>query len=303
MTGSKYKTAEAFRAALEARARKEATANRRSIQRVLNVYVMQRFLARAIDELGDRVTVKGGMALELRLERARATKDVNLRLDGRRDHHVDRLRDAVERSGASDWLTFTLTKNATDPDIDGDGVVYEGVRLRAQAFLAAKKYGGSFGVDVAIGDPMTGPREYRRGPNLLDIVGALPVDIPLYPVATHLAEKVHAYTLPRERINGRLKDLLDIALIASELAIDGATLRAALEATFDFRRSHPLPPSVPPPPAPWAGRYLKDRDEQGLLWASIDEVHVEAARFLDPILAGGGGTWEPAARAWTAAGR
>jgi hypothetical protein len=133
---------------------------------------------------------------------------------------------------------------------------------------------------------------------LLDIVGEPATSVPLYPIATHLAEKVHAYTLPRERTNLRIKDLIDVALIASELPVDGATLREALATTFSFRRSHPLPRSLPPPPAAWTDRYPKERDAHGLGWPSIDEVHAEAAHFLDPVLAGGGGAWEPAARAW-----
>ena len=113
----KYKTVEAFRAALDARARKEATRTRRPLQRVLNVFLMQRFLARTIDELGDRMTVKGGMALELRLAQARATKDVDLRLDGRLEHHLALLRERVEEAGAPDWLTFALDENRDDPEI------------------------------------------------------------------------------------------------------------------------------------------------------------------------------------------
>ena len=297
MTG-KYRTPEAFRAAFDVRAKREATVSGRPLQRVLNVYLMQRFLARAIDALGDRVTVKGGMALELRLERARTTRDVDLRLEGHRDHHVDVLRRRVQQAGEPDWLTYQLAENADDPGIDGDGVVYEGVRFRAQAFLAAKKYGASFGVDIAIGDPMIGPREHRSGPNLLDIVGAPDVAVPLYPLATHLAEKLHAYTLPRARPNGRLKDLVDVALIASELVVDGGTLRTAIDTTFSFRRSHALPFTLPLPPAEWTARYARDRDEQGLAWPSIDEVHAEAARFLEPVLRGPSGAWDPAARAW-----
>src|SRR5262249_9017131 len=159
-----------------------------------------------------------------------------------------RLRAAAERPGVADSLTFTLADHPDHPEIDGDGVVYRGARFRAQAYFAGKRYGASFGVDVAVADPMTGPPEYLPAPSLLDIAGEPATQVPLYPVVTHVAEKVHAYTLPRGRTNFRLKDLIDLALIAGELRVDGVKLREALETTFGFRRSHPLPSALPPPP-------------------------------------------------------
>jgi len=38
-----------------------------------------RFLARLFEQFGDRAIAKGGVVLELRLERARATRDVDIR--------------------------------------------------------------------------------------------------------------------------------------------------------------------------------------------------------------------------------
>ena len=46
--------------------------------------MFDRFLARIAVVLGDAATLKGGLVLELRLERARTTKDVDLRMMARR---------------------------------------------------------------------------------------------------------------------------------------------------------------------------------------------------------------------------
>ena len=146
---------------------------------------------------------------------------------------------------------------------------------------------------------MVGDRELAAAPNLLDIVGAPPLLVPLYPLATHLAEKLHAYTLPRERTNRRTKDLIDLALVASELPVSGAELREALRTTFEFRRSHPLPTTLPAPPPSWSTIYPRERDEHDLPWATTEEVHAEAARFLDPALAGEVARWAPERREWT----
>lgn len=294
-----YRTPGAFRVALDARMKREAERTGRPLQRVIQIYLMQRFLARVLSEFAGGVTVKGGMALELRLERARMTNDIDVRMTVDRVQVGERLRRIGAVTSDVDYLTFVVDENPGDGEIDGDGVVYEGFRFRAQAQFAAKRYGAAFGVDVAIGDPMTGKTDTVAGLDLLAFVGAPALMIPVYPIATHLAEKLHAYTLPRKHTNHRMKDLIDIALIADELTIDAATLRNALDTTFAFRASHALPASLPFPPEPWATRYLKDQREQALPWPTLELVHAAAATFIDPVLdRSAGGNWNPAAQGW-----
>lgn len=49
----------------------------------------------------------------------------------------------------------------------------------------------------------------------------------------------------------------------------------------------------------WTARYPREKQLNELPWASIGDVHAEAARFLDPLLTGtASGAWEPAGRAW-----
>jgi len=296
----RYRSPEAFRSAMEARLKKHAAATGRPLDRVIQLYLMQRFLARILAVNDEAITVKGGLALELRLARARTTKDVDVRMSANRDGVLEQLRRATEVVSPVDHLRFTIDENPNDPEIDGDGVIYQGLRFRAQGHFIAKPYGAVFGVDVAFGDPMTGPRDMVSVPNLLDIVDAPPLRFPLYPIATHLAEKLHAYTLPRKHPNHRIRDLLDMALVASELTIEGAALCAALVQTFGFRASHGLPTSLPPPPEHWRSLYARERRVHGLPWPSIDEVHAAAARFFDPVLDDERGTWDPATQAWRA---
>jgi hypothetical protein len=53
------------------------------------------------------------------------------------------------------------------------------------------------------------------GEDVLAFAGVAPPSMPLYPIETHIAEKLHAYTMPRVRPNTRVKDLPDIALLAT----------------------------------------------------------------------------------------
>jgi hypothetical protein len=81
MTIRTYSSPEAFKQALEQRLRTSAKTGA-EFARKRQLIVFDRFLARVVAVLGDAATLKGGLVLELRLERARTTKDVDLRMMG-----------------------------------------------------------------------------------------------------------------------------------------------------------------------------------------------------------------------------
>ena len=81
MTVGRYASAPAFKQALERRLRNASTSGT-DFARRRQLLVFDRFLARVVQVLGDAVTLKGGLVIELRLARARTTKDVDLRLMG-----------------------------------------------------------------------------------------------------------------------------------------------------------------------------------------------------------------------------
>lgn len=59
---------------------------------------------------GEAVMLKGGLVLELRLERARTTKDVDLRLAGSSDDILERL----QAAGALDLADFVSLSSPDD---------------------------------------------------------------------------------------------------------------------------------------------------------------------------------------------
>ena len=76
----------------------------------------------------------------------------------------------------------------------------------------------------------------------------------VYPLVSHFAEKVHAYTRPRER-QTRVKDLVDLALLLTlELKADPSAAQA-LVVTFDRYDTHPLPVVWPSAPKDWADPF------------------------------------------------
>jgi hypothetical protein len=292
-----YSSPEAFKQALEQRLR-SATKTGSEFSRRRQLLVFDRFLARVVAVLGNAATLKGGLVLELRLDRARTTKDVDLRFMGSPDNMLARLQE-VARRDLGDFMTFEVGPDADQPEIQNDGMIYEGLRFRAECRLAGKLYGQPFGVDVAFGDPIIAEPDIVVAEDVLAFAGIPPPSLRLYPIETHIAEKLHAYTLPRTRPNTRVKDLPDLALLASVQPVDAKRLRAALDQTFGFRNTHEVPAALPQPALIWSSPYAAMAHEDQLPWPTLADAIAAVRTFLDPILAGElDAAWDPRAWAW-----
>jgi hypothetical protein len=292
-----YPSAEAFKQALEQRLRAAAKTGA-EFSRRRQLLVFDRLLARIVAVLGDAATLKGGLALELRLARARTTKDVDLRVVDAPEPMLARLQEAG-RQQLGDFMAFEIEPDADHPEIQNDGMPYEGRRFRAECKLAGKLYGQPFGIDVAFGDPILGEPEIVVAEPVLAFAGIAPSTLRVYPIETHIAEKLHAYTMPRARPNSRVKDLPDLALLATARPIQAQRLRAALAQTFTFRKTHAVPTATPAPSAAWLTPYASMARDEQLPWASLAELVQAVRAFLDPVLAGmGDATWAPDLWAW-----
>jgi hypothetical protein len=180
---------------------------------------------------------------------------------------------------------------------------YDGVRFRAECSLAGKVYGRPFGVDVAFGDPILGEPEVMVADDALAFAGIAPPTLRVYPGETHVAEKLHAYTMLRVRPNSRVKDLPDLALIATAGFIAAGRLRAVIDQTFGFRGTHAVPGRLPAPPDTWKEPYATIAKEDQLRWPTLDEAFEAARAFLDPVLAGlYDSRWDLEAWSWSGGG-
>ena len=296
MTVRSYSAPPAFKQALEQRL-KAASENGVDFARRRQLLVFDRFLARVSAVLGDAVLLKGGLVLELRLARARTTKDVDLRVTGSPDNVLANLQQAG-RQDLGDFMTFEVSPDPEHPTIENDGMQYEGRRFRAECLLAGKLYGQRFGVDVAFGDPVFGEVDVVTADDVLDFAGIAPPALRLYSIETHIAEKLHAYTMPRTRTNTRVKDLPDMALLGGVQSLDARRLRAALEQTFMHRATHPLPLALPDPPPSWSAPYLAMARDNDLAWLTLEQLTPVVATFLNPVLAGRDGVWHPGRWSW-----
>ncbi len=96
------------------------------------------------------------------------------------------------------------------------------------------------------------------------------------------AEKIHAYTLPRESQNSRVKDLLDLALLIGSGGLDKKRTLEALRLTFDRRRTHDLPSALAAPPVNWQIPFQSLAKECGLS-DDIGAVFAAVRRFLQEL--------------------
>lgn len=290
-----YQTGQAFRRALETRLLAQSTQDGVSLVRLRKMVAFDRFLARLLAAQPDNWLLKGGLALQLRLgSRARTTKDIDVSLELSRQNVGLALTAAAARD-LGDWFSFIVRQ---DPD-PLPGPAGGGWRFAVTGLLDGRLF-ESFRIDVGLGDPVLEPADALTTPPLLAFAGLAPLTVPCYPLSQHLAEKVHAYTRPQAGgANTRVKDLVDMLLIAEVGSLTAPVLRAAIRATFAAQGSGEPPVSLPDPPAVWTAKYRSLAQDCGLAAATLPQGMAQARAFLDPVLSDTTqGVWHPKQHLW-----
>lgn len=275
----KYNSGGGFRRALEDRLLRESLQSGVPLVRMRKMIAFDRFLARLFQIQPDQWVVKGGLALQLRVgQRARTTKDMDLLLLDQLQEIYPRLREA----GAillNDWFAFEVSR-ATQPT----GEEFGGDRYQLQTLLDGRMF-ESFHLDIGVGDPLVDPVEYLQTPSLLAFAGFSPTKVPCYPITQQIAEKLHACTRTfQSGESSRVKDYVDMLLLAGMGAIEGSRLREAINATFLARRTHPVPLQMSDPPLGWERPFQRLAAEVKLEQRSIQEADAALKQFLNPVL-------------------
>lgn len=293
----KYRTAGGFRQALEEHLRQQSLGNNLALTRLRKMVAFDRLLARLGKSDPEAWLVKGGFALQLRLgERTRTTKDIALAVPMRwSPQEVSKqLRRAAELD-LHDWVEFEVGE-AVEAATGAPG---GGLRFPVRCLLDGRSF-ETFHLDIGQGDVVVDAPETVTVPNLLDFAEITPATVRCYPLATQIAEKLHAYS--RTYASGattRVRDLTDILLAASIGRFTSTKLRRAIKATFEKRDTHAAPNQMPPPPARLSPEYKKLARELELPWATIEEAGHAAAQFLNHVLQGHSQhRWNPTGWKW-----
>ncbi len=292
----RYATAAAFRRALEQRLLTQSNELDIPLIRLRKLVVFDRLMARLAAVALGRWVLKGAVALHFRSgPQFRTTKDLDL---GRQDDEEAATADfrLAQSTDLGDYFSFNVERTARlDPALERVAVRYHvSAELDGRAFEDVT-------VDVGFGEGSWSEAEVLSGPDLLSFAGISPAQVPTISIEQHVAEKVHAYTrIYAGGPTSRVKDLIDMVVIASLFPVRADRLKQALELTFAARHSHSLPGQLPPPPKDWVRAYERLASELGLD-RELDAGYEAARVFLDPLLGGvplSKQSWDPKNRSW-----
>jgi hypothetical protein len=260
----RYATATAFRRALEDRLQGIAGKENVDLQRLRRQVAFDRLLARLFQASEPQAlpwVLKGGYAMELRIKAARTTKDIDLAMrsvstsGGKKDDKknlalLEKLQEAAGLIG-DDFFVYTIG----EPIADLDSPPYGGARFPVEARLDGRIF-VAFHLDVGIGDVVMEPLEVIEGRDCLGFGNIVRPPIYMIPGEQQFAEKLHAYTLPRQgAVNTRVRDLVDMVLLIQSATLDRHKVAEAIRVTFKRRKTHALPTTLQVPPADWQKPY------------------------------------------------
>ena len=263
-----YRSAADFRRALEDRLQEIAKKEAVDLQRIRREVAFDRLLIRLFrGQQPQRLpwALKGGYAMELRIQSARATKDIDLtvRLAGSADVANRALLQKLQEVAMVDIGDFFVYVIG-EPIADLDAAPYGGSRFPVEARLDGRAF-VKFHLDAGVGDAVIEPLEEIKGRDWLQFAGIPNESIYMIPREQQFAEKLHAYTLPRPgAVNSRVRDLVDMVLLIRSDSLDQTKMVEALQITFDRRKTHSRPNVLSSPPADWERPFAALTQECGL---------------------------------------
>lgn len=213
-------------------------------------------------------------ALENRLKKLAQEESLDLQRVNA-SNVLEALREAGQME-LQDFFTFVFG----DATQDLDAAPYGGARFSVDARLAGRTF-VKFHLDVSTGDVLREPYESLSGRDWLGFAGIAATGFVAVSPEEQFAEKLHAYTLPRVgRENTRVKDLVDLVLLIQRTKLDTARLPVVIHETFQRRKTHEIPSSLPPPPASWSTPFGEMAAECGLelemekLFAMVEQFFI-----------------------------
>lgn len=282
-----YTTAGAFRRALEERLKRTSQTEQVDLNRLRRQVSFDRLLARLFREEAAPWALKGGYALELRFKAARSTVDIDLALQGvgaaastgRDTNQVVRemLQNAAD-TPLGDWFEYLIGP----PAMDLTAAPYGGARYPVEARVDERIF-ARFHLDAGIGDVVMQPLETIVCRDWLGFAGIETPRVRMIAREQQFAEKIHAYTLPRNAANSRVKDLVDLALLIGSGGLNQPRTQDALRLTFERRGTHDLAAGLPPPSPDWQIPFQALARECGLP-TDVAAVFAAVQEYLEEVL-------------------
>ena len=271
---------------LEERLKRASLTDQIDLNRLRRQVSFDRLLARLFREESAPWVLKGGYALELRFKAARSTVDIDLTVQrvaasasGDQNQIVREMLQSAADISLGDWFEFVIGP----PSMDLTAAPYGGARYPVEARMDERIF-ARFHLDAGIGDVVMRPLETIVCRDWLGFAGIESSRVLMIAREQQFAEKIHAYTLPRNAANSRVKDLVDLALLIGSGGLDKQRILDALRLTFERRGTHDLPASLVPPPADWQIPFHALAEECGLP-TDVAAVFAGVQEFVEEVLA------------------
>ncbi len=222
-------TAASVRARLLIRARE----TQQDFNLVLIRYALERLLYRlSVSPHADQFLLKGALLFDLWFDIPhRPTRDADFPGFGSAElPHLEAVFKDVCAMETDDGVTFRPdTVHATEIRKEAN---YAGVRVTLLGLIDGARC--QIQVDIGFGDAVTPGPEDVRYPVMLSEFAAPKLRV--YPRYTVVAEKLEALA-SLGIANSRMKDYFDLWILSRHTGFDGDTLRRAIRATFDRRKT------------------------------------------------------------------
>lgn len=279
--------------------RRKARQDRRPVDELMQLYVLECFLARlAVSRFADKFVLKGGVLLAAFGER-RPTRDVDLQAEAL-DNEPATILGAIKEIAAEDLddgVVFDPSSATTQTIRDEDR--YPGVRVIIAVQLATARL--RLHVDVSVGDPITPAPANVALPRVLggEII------VRGYPLAMIHAEKI-VTAITRGTTSTRWRDFADVYLLARHHAVDGGELSISIREVARHRRTSlvPLRQTLAEYGAIGQSRWTAWRRKQLLadrLPDNFSDVVDAVITFADPAISEeiSAKHWNPATGTWS----
>lgn len=283
MPEKNYKTATAFRSALESRLNRTAKENNKNLEQIRRQVAFDRFLARVFQNNAEEVVLKGGYSMALRNPKARATRDIDLAIRFKKmEDSENRLLEFLRSCALidlNDFFAFRVNLST----LDLQAIPYGGKRFPIEALVDRRLF-VKFPIDIIETSLILDPLENLSSNDWLGFAGIESKPYPTISREQQFAEKLHAYTYPRdEEENSRVKDVIDMFLLIESGEIDREFLKQAIKEVFNYRDTHDVPKEIQDPPENWEPRFKKLAGECGI-GEGLFKLMSSISSFLKGIL-------------------
>jgi hypothetical protein len=280
-----YATALAFRTALEERLKNYSRKSGFDLQKLRRHVVFDRLLCRLFQSQPGHLFLKGGYAMQLRMPKARMTKDIDLVLESKhldkketQEQEILHILQKASQHNPNDFFVFLIGEST----LDLEAIPYGGSRFPVEAHLDGRLF-ERFPMDVVVSSLVLQPIEEVMSRDWLEFAGIRASAFPAISKEQQFAEKLHAYTLPRDDDeNSRVKDMVDLLLLIHSGGLSPNLLMEAITTVFEYRGTHALPEKLKAPPANWESKF-NNLAKECEIESSLTDAFQELCDYINDI--------------------